>query len=222
MEKNSMDKLFEELLKESASQAAKELGEEILESEGMELSTEHQQRMKKLFAKHRRKERKIPVFLTRTAVCAASVILVFTVVFNADAVKFRFLNMFTNTNPTNTEISFMDGTSYSNSKITVGYVPEDFELETESITNNKIYLKFCHNEEYFKIEVGDSFGEGSVDTENSYTELQPIEMNGVTILFTQKEDANFISYCIDEHTVNISSNIEKDLILNIVRHIKFN
>lgn len=220
MEKNSMDNLFEELLKESASQAAKELGEEILESEGMELSPEHQQRMKKLFAKHRRKERKIPVFLTRTAVCAASVILVFAVIFNADAVKFRFLNMFTNTNPTNTEISFLDGTSYSNSKITVGYVPEGFELETDTIIDDMIYLKFHRDEEYFKIEAGDSFGEGSVDTENSH--MEPIEMNGVTLFFTQKEDANFISYCIDEHIVNISSNIEKDLILNIVKHIKFN
>lgn len=220
MEKNSMDNLFEELLKESASQAAKELGEEILESEGMELSQEHRQEMEKLFAKYRRKERKIPVFLTRTAVCAASVILVFTVVFNADAVKFRFLNMFTNTNPTNTEISFLDGTSYSNSKITVGYVPEDFELETESITNNRLYLKFRRDEEYFKIEVGDSYGKARVDTENSDTE--PIERNGVKMFFTKKEDLNILSYYVDERAVKVWGNIEKDLLIKIAEHIKFN
>lgn len=219
MEKNSMDNLFEELLKESASQAAKELGEEILESEGMELSQEHRQEMEKLFAKYRRKERKIPVFLTRTAVCAASVILVFTVVFNADAVKFRFLNMFTNTNPTNTEISFMDGTSYSNSKITVGYVPEGFELETERLTN-MIYVEFRRDKEYFTIEAKDSFGEAKVDTEDSDTES--IERNGIEFFFTKKEDANFISYYVDECAINISANIEKDLMLKIAEHIKFN
>lgn len=223
MENNSMNNLFEELLKESAALAAKELGEEILQGEKAELSSEHQARMKKMFAAEKRKIR-IRKF-GRYASRAAAILVVMgiasgAVVFNVDAFRFRFLSMFTKTEPTNTEISFHDGTSYSNGNITIGYVPEGFELDTEKITESLSILKFKKDTEYFTITVRDTYSSISVDTENA--KVEKIEINGFDVFYSEKSGDNIFEYYIDDCAINILSNMEKEVLIQVIKNIKIN
>lgn len=223
MEKSSMDNLFKELLKESASLAAKELGEEIDINVEVEFSKEHQDRMNKLFARENRKirARKFGAYVSRIAAVLVVVIAVSGVaVFNVDALRVRFLNMFTDTQPTNTEISFKDGNSYSNGTVTVGYMPEGFELETEKVMSNMLFLKFIKGEKYFAIDIRDSYSNASVDTEDA--EVEKIDLNGSEVFYSKKESRNILTYYVDKHTIYIIGNIEKNLMIEILKNIKLN
>ncbi len=223
MKKNSMNNLFEELLKESAALAAKELGEEIIQGEKEELSKEHQQRMKKMFARAKRKiyMNKFKKYASRAAVLFTFLVVVSgAVVFNVDAFRFRFLNMFTNKQETNTEISFNDGTSYSNGDITLGYVPEGFELEKEENTDYILLLKFINEKEYFTVEKKGTSSRISIDKEDA--EVEKMNLNGIDVFYSKKSDVDILTYYIDETTISVYGNTTKDILINIVENIKFN
>lgn len=223
MENNNMDNLFEELLRESASLAVKELGEEIEPHPEIEFSKEHQEKMNKLFVRERRKirARKIGVHASKIAAVLVLVAVVSGVaVFNVDALRIRFLNMFTDTQPTNTEISFREGNSYSVGNVTIGFVPEGFEVENEKSTESMSYLKFRYDEDYFEIDIRNSYNNISIDTENA--EAEKIEVNGLEILYSKKEDSTFLSCHMNEKVINISGNIDDGLMIEIIKDIRFN
>lgn len=223
MENNNMDNLFEELLRESASLAVKELGEEIEPHPEIEFSKEHQDKMKRLFARERRKIRakKFGIYASRIAAVLVVVIAVSGVaVFKVDALRVRFLNMFTDTQPTNTEVSFKDGTSYSVGNVTVGFVPEGFEVVDEEVTEYMSYLKFKHDEEYFTIDIDDSYSVISVDTED--TDTEKIDINGIEVLYSNKMNVKIFSYYVDHYAVNVAGNIENKLLTEIIKSLKIN
>ncbi len=224
MNKNGMDDLFEELLRKSAALAAKELGEEAMEGEECELSEEHKKKMKKLFDSEKRKIRmnKFVRYASRTvAVLAAVTIVSFGIKgFDAGALRVRLMNMFTSTEPTNTEISFNDGTSYSNGYITVGYVPDGFELDIEKVLESFSSLRFKRDKEYFTITVRNIDRGISVDTENTIDERMNI--NGIEVFYSKKSKDNIFTYNINECTVNVMGNIEKEILIQIIEDIKIN
>ncbi|MCI8404724.1 MAG: DUF4367 domain-containing protein [Clostridia bacterium] len=224
MNKNGMDDLFEELLRKSAALAAKELGEEAMEGEECELSEEHKKKMKKLFDSEKRKIRmnKFVRYASRTvAVLAAVTIVSFGIKgFDAGALRVRLMNMFTSTEPTNTEISFNDGTSYSNGYITVGYVPDGFELDIEKVLESFSSLRFKRDKEYFTITVRNIDRGVSVDTENTIDERMNI--NGIEVFYSKKSKDNIFTYNINECTVNVMGNIEKEILIQIIEDIKIN
>ncbi len=223
MNSNNMDKLFEELLNESASLTVKELAKELDNEEPAEFSQEHQHRMKKLFAREKRKARmrKLGTYATRTAaVLAVLAVISFAAIFSVGALRVRFLNMFTNKQQTNTEIAFSDGSSYSNDIVTLGYVPEGFELESEKVMKNMSYLKFRKEEEYFTVDIRETFNDISVDTEEAG--FEKIELNGSEMFYSEKENVKTLTYCINESTIYIISNLKKEEMIKIQQNIQLN
>lgn len=221
MSNNSMDNIFEELLKKSASLAAEEMGAEVSKKTVNEFSEEHERKMKKLFAreKRNRRMRRFVVYAVRIAAVLVIVTVVSgAVIFNVDALRIRFLNMFTNTQTTNTKISYKDGTSYSNDFVTIKYVPEGFDLEEEQLKKHMVYMHFANNDQYFVVNVAVSDSTISIDTEDA--ETKKIEINGSEVLYSKKENTNIFSYSYDKYAVNVMGNIEKDLIIEIIRNIE--
>lgn len=223
MKNNSMDNMFEELLKKGASLAAEEMGADVSTKTADGFSEEHERRMKKLFAreKHKRRMRRFTMYAARIAAVLAVVTVVSgAVILNVDALKIRFFNMFTNTQTTNTKISYMDGTSYSNDIITISYVPEGFDLDRERLDQNKAYAKFKNSGQYFAVNVADADSDINIDTEDA--EAKKLEINGYEVLYSEKEGINIFSYSYDKYAVNVMGNIEKNLMIKIIKNIKFN
>lgn len=222
----SMDKLFDELLKESAELAAEEMGEEILseEIEEHEFSERHIANMKKLFARERRKIRlrKFAVNISR----AAAVVVVLAVVsgatiYHVDAWRIKVMNLFTDTHETNTDISFVDkNASYIIDDITLEYIPEGFEVVENKQSQIVSRVKFKNKDKYFIISINKSHSNSSIDSENA--SVEKIMINEAEGFYSEKDGSNILSWYNYDHMLSIVGNIDKEIILNIAHNIHFN
>lgn len=222
MSKNNTDRLFEELLKEGASLAAEEMGEKAQEAKE-DFSEAHKVKMEKLFARERRKLR-IKRVLTYTARIAAIFVIVATVsglaIFRVDALRVRFLNIFSNTNPTNTDVVFREGEAYTVGNISLEYIPDGFELEKEKVVDEMSLLKFRNRDEFFEILIRNSNCHLSIDTENADVEM--VNLNGHEAFYTKKDDTNILAGYIGDNTISLIGNIDKNTLCKIYQKIKFN
>lgn len=222
----SMDKLFDEALKEAASLSAEDMGAEILAEnvDDIEFSERHIKNMEKLFARERRKImlKDFAVKLSR----AAAVLVVLAVIsgatiYHVDAWRIKVMNLFSDRHETNTDITFVDGnTSFVIGDITMEYIPDGFEEIENKQTQKFSHVKFKNKDKYFIIEVNTSSAKSSIDSENS--SVEKIMINEAKGFFYEKDGSNILSWQAYEHVLRIVGNIDKDMIVTIANNIYFN
>lgn len=222
----SMDKLFDEALKEAASLSAEDMGAEILAEnvDDIEFPERHVKNMEKLFARERRKImlREFAVKLSR----AAAVLVVLAVIsgaaiYNVDAWRIKVMNLFSDRHETNTDITFIDGnTSYVIGDVTLKYIPDGFEVTENRQSKASSRIQFKNKDKYFIVEVNKAINKSSIDSENA--SFEKITVNGAEGFYSEKDGSNILSWQAYDHALNIYGNIDKDMIVTIANNIYFN
>jgi hypothetical protein len=132
------------------------------EPEKVEFSKEHEEKMRKIFKKERNKLffKKISKYSKRVAIFFLALAVVSGVtIFSVEAWRIRVMNFIIEMNQTHSEIKFSEeitkGNSYKSNEITLGYIPEGFELERRDVSAGGIDLIFTGKENYFVFSMDD-------------------------------------------------------------------
>lgn len=220
------EKAFEMLLEEAAVKADEKLGENIENpSEEIVFSKEHEDKMKKLFKKEKRKENRKRYF--KYAQRVACILLAFVLVsgvtlFSVEAWRIKFLNFVLEINEPNSDINFRDdgGTSYSDDNVILHYIPMGFEMVNSRKTNERIYIKFESGELYFSITVNNIDGNFTIDTENAVVDR--FKINNNEAVYSSNENVSILVWHDDENAYRITTNIKKEETIKIAENFKKN
>ncbi len=220
---NLFDKAFEMMLEEAATKADEKLGESLnVSSEEIVFSEEHEKKMKRLFNKERRtqKRKKYFKYTQRIACILLAFVLVSGVtIFSVDAWRIKFLNFVLESNEPNTDFNFSDngGTTYSDDNVILHYVPMGFEIDDVQNSKRRIYLRFSNGDMYFGITVNGINGSYSIDTENAVVER--ITINNNEGIYSSNENINILVWHDDEYVYRITANISEDEIIKIAENL---
>lgn len=222
-EKNTMDKLVDNLLTDAAKLAAKDLGNSFYKPEHIEFSEEHKLKMKKMFKKERHKQRMKS--LSKYSMRVACFLLVLVIgsgitMFSVDAWRVKFLNFVHEANQPNTDYSFKDNGSitHSNYEVALEYVPMGFEMIQSDSSKHHVTLAFENENQYFHFYMGDINANSSIDTENGTVE--DIIINGYEGIYTSNSNINAIIWHDSEYEFSLIGNIPKDELIKIAENIK--
>lgn len=222
MGKKKKENQIEELLKRGASLAAEEMGNEAQE-DTIEFSEKHKSDMEKIFVRERRKLR-IKRGLTYTARIAAVLVIVAAMsglaIFRVDALRIWIWNVFTRTEPTNTEVRFNEGETYWAGNISLGYIPEGFEISREKIADDTTFLKLKNGEDFFDIFIRDSYYDLSLDTEDAG--VTTVNLNGREALYSEKDGTKILAGYLEDKNICLTGNINKNTLYKIYQNIEFN
>lgn len=224
MNNDAYEEVLDILLDEGAKEADRRIGEGLTEpEEDISFSAEHMKRMKTLFSEERRKiKRKKAKKYARTAACmaAAAVIVSGITIYNADALKVRFMNFVHEIGKPNSDISFLDngGMPYSDNNITFDYVPMGFDMVKNSKSKSGIFLAFESADKYFYVDVDEMGGTMSIDTEDAVVEN--ISINGLEGICSSKENVTILVWHDNKNVFQIHGDIPKEEIVKIAENLK--
>lgn len=222
----AFDEAFEVMLSAAAEKAAEDMGGEIQKPEEIEFSEEHEEKMKRIFARENRKlRRKRIIKYSRRCACVmlAFVIAVGIGIYNVDAWRVKVLNFFLEDEGVASKVvleldkSDDGGSKAENStQLSVSYIPEGFEIA--EIQDYFILYKNAENPDiYFDVSVSSVDANIYIDTENMTREH--ITINGYDAVYLEKESYQSV-LCYDDNWVYyISGNIGRELI-KIAEHVK--
>jgi len=220
-----LEKTVDELISGAAATAGEEIIDELPKPQKREFSDEHEKKMNMLFKKYERKMffEKLPKYSGRVAVVLLAFVLVSGIsVFSVDAWRIKFMNYVLSVTETHTEIRYNApddvGDSYVTDEITLGYIPEGFELESRIDGKRNLYLNFIKDSKNFTITVVPASGIFAVDTENA--DIDILEINGCEAFLSKKENTVIITWCNDEKIYSITSNLDKEEVIKIAQNIE--
>ena len=217
------DKMLDEYLDEAAKNAAgASYGEE--NDEDVEFSQMHEAKMERFFAAQRKKQSAKKY--RRILKAAACVLLAVAVgsgvtIFSVDALRTRFLNFVFVPSKPNTDYNFGDYAQnrYSDSDITLNYIPEGFKLADKVKSSESIDLLFKNDEKsYFYFNVNDITVQSSIDTENATVEN--ITVNGYDGVYISNDNINALVWHDNRYSYDIIGNISKENIIKIAKNLK--
>lgn len=221
---DALDKAADELINKAADVANERDGSSLtLPDEDIVFSKEHELKMKKLFDREKRKaarkrfwkysQRAACIFLAFTVISAAAV-------FSVSAWRVKFLNFVLERGQPNTDYNFSDdgGTTYTDDKITLGYVPMGFEITDGNSTRESLLLVFTNEQDYFQVGVNSPDVNFSIDTEDGTAEK--IKINGCEGVYTTNKNINALIWHNDKFVFSVVGNIPKDEIIKIAEKIK--
>ena len=216
------DKMLDEYLDEAAKNAAgATYGEE--NDENVEFSQMHEAKMERFFAAQRKKQSAKKY--RRILKAAACVLLAVAVgsgvtIFSVDALRTRFLNFVFVPSKPNTDYNFGDYAQnrYSDSDITLNYIPEGFKLADKTKSDNYITLLFKNSQQYFYVTIDEITSQGSVDTENGTVENTTI--NGHEAIYTSNKNINTILWHDNRNVYSVIGNISKENIIKTAKNLK--
>lgn len=222
-EQERLESMLDEIMKDAASAAAEDLGNQIPEpDEDVTFSAEHEAAMHKLFmAERKRLRRKKWVSYSKRAACIILVLAILSgiTVFSVEAWRVKFLNFVFHTEEPNTDFNFSSpDTSFQNDEITLGYIPEGFTLAEDHSTETSVELFFDTDEQYFSISINSIDSNFSIDTENG--SIEHITVNGVEAIFTSNHNINALVWHTQDYSFTILGNISKEDIIKIAENIK--
>lgn len=217
------DKMLDEYLDEAAKNAAgASYGEE--NDADVEFSQMHEAKMERFFAAQRKKQSAKKY--RRILKAAACVLLAVAVgsgvtIFSVDALRTRFLNFVFVPSKPNTDYNFGDYAQnrYSDSDITLNYIPEGFKLADKVKSSESIDLLFKNDEKsYFYFNVNDITVQSSIDTENATVEN--ITVNGYDGVYISNDNINALVWHDNRYSYDIIGNISKENIIKIAKNLK--
>ncbi|MCC8160049.1 MAG: DUF4367 domain-containing protein, partial [Oscillospiraceae bacterium] len=223
----AFDGAFEVMLSAAAEKAAEDMGEEIQKPEEIEFSEEHEEKMKRIFARENRKlRRKRIIKYSKRCACAmlAFVIAAGVGIYNVEAWRSKVLNFFLEDEGVASkvilELDESSEVSHSNAtdstQLSVSYIPEGFDIA--DIRDYFILYKNVENPDiYFDVSSSPIDANIYIDTENMTQEH--ITINGYDAVYLEKESYQSV-LCYDDNWVYyISGNIGRELI-KIAEHVK--
>ncbi len=220
-EKKMQQEAFDILLSCAAERAGEELLEELETGEPVEFSQRHQKEMEKLF-KQMEEHRPLSFYVKRIA--AAFVILAVitgTSVMCVEAWRTKFMNFFTKTSQTNTEVRYgehaLKNNTYSTELVTLKYIPEGMRLEEEILREKQNLLAFVDEEKYFRLRITITDTISNVDTENKNTET--IFINGTEAYLQMVEEEYALKWSTEKKAYTLTGNLSKETLLRIADNI---
>ncbi len=222
-EQERLESMLDEIMKDAASAAAEDLGNQIPEpDEDVTFSAEHEAAMHKLFmAERKRLRRKKWVSYSKRAACIILVLAILSgiTVFSVEAWRVKFLNFVFHTEEPNTDYNFSEpGTMFQNDEITLGYIPEGFELQKNANSDDAIKMMFSNGDNYFMFSVNKDDVDSSIDTENGMVEK--IKINGYEGVYTSNKNINAVIWYNNDYVFRITGDISKAELVHIAENIK--
>lgn len=221
---NAFEKILASAAQEVAENEAEEMKAEAEKYKDYEFSKEHNQKMKKLFAAERKK--KLAKRMSARSKKAACIVLAFllvsgTVVFNADALKIKFLNYVFDPEAPGTEINFgyKKGETFNDGYIDLEYIPNGFKLEEQNYTGYAVYYIFRNETKTksfsFSISEGEDSGIG-MDTEGG--SVKEYEINGHEAVLTTSKNTNSIVWYTGAYVFSVISVMPQSEIIKIAEN----
>jgi hypothetical protein len=221
----TLDKILDDIIEKAAITAAENLGKNMPEPEKVEFSKEHEEKMRKIFKKERNKLffKKISKYSKRVAIFFLALAVVSGVtIFSVEAWRIKVMNFIIEMNQTHSEIKFSEeitkGNSYKSNEITLGYIPEGFELERRDVSAGGIDLIFTGKENYFVFSMDDINSKMGIDTENA--SVKKMTVNGREAFYSSNDNVNILVWHDEESSYTLSGKIEEKEIFRIAENIK--
>ncbi len=220
-ENDAFDKAFDMLLTEAAIMADENIGKKLEEpEEEIVFSAAHKEKMRKIFQRERRKRlmasaskwSKRCACILLVIVSAASVSII-----SVDAWRSKIMSFMFDPKSPNTDFSF-NAESYSDSKISVGYIPENFNL-TYYDGEDGMVLRFENGDLYFDINIDSAEGSVGIDTEGAV--IEELTIQGDKAIYSSNKRVNILLWNDDDDVYTICSNIDKEDMLKIGESIKY-
>lgn len=222
---NAFEKILSSAAQEVAENEAEEMKAEAEKYKDYEFSKEHNQKMKKLFAAERKKKlaKKMSVRSKKAACIVLAVLLVSgTVVFNADALKIKFLNYIFDPEAPGTEINFgyKKGETFNDGYIDLEYIPNGFRTASQSFAQYQITYEFKNENKTKTIfvsvaENNENYNLG-LDTEDG--SIKEYELNGHEAVLTTSKNANSIVWYNGECVFSVTSELSQAEIIKIAEN----
>ncbi len=221
----TLDKIFDDIIGEAASIAAENLGRNLPEPETVEFSRKHEEAMRKLFRKERKKLffKKVSKYSRRTAVFFLAVIIISGIVaFSVEAWRIKVLNFVIEMSQIHSEINFVEnstkGDSYTSDEITLGYITDGFMLDKRDVKNDMVSLVFKGEENYFVISMNDITGSMGIDTENA--SVKKTTINGQEALYSSNSNINILVWHDENFSYRLSGTLEEKEMVKVAENIK--
>ena len=220
MNKNNSN--FEILLEKAAAEAEKELEKELTEPDfDIRFSKEHEEKMQRFFQPEKSFFAKTKLFSLKTAcillVCFA---LSSVAVFNADALRSKFLSFLFDPDSPGTSFVFRnDGsTSYAYENLFLEYVPQGFEVSFKNRSSRTTSVRFIKDGKYVTISLDAITLDITIDTENAT--METVDINGNEAMYFSNARLNSLIWNDDTSYYIIQGDIAKEEILKIAYGMK--
>ncbi len=222
-ENKKLNQILDEIIDDAANAAAEDIGNQMKNpQEEIEFSERHEKIMQQLFQKERKKARKKKwISYTKRAACflLALVVISGITIFSVDAWRVKFLNFVLEGGEPNSNYNFNEGgNAYSDGEITLGYLPEGFELVENVSSRENISLTFAKGDWYFTFKVSSIDINSSIDTEDGNTER--ITINGNEAIFTTNPNINAVIWHDDKYSYRVLGNITKEELIQIAKNVE--
>ena len=197
--------------------------ETLAQIEPIQFSSEHENRMKKLFDKinHKRKQSVFMLYSKRIA-CVLLVLFMLAGVSicSVNAWRTKFLNFFFDKNNPNSDFNYsaLEGTHYSDDNISLEYIPWGFEVKKCNVSDESIIVYFEKDALFFEVNINELYLHSNIDTENAT--VDDIEINGYKGILVIKAGLTQVLWCDDEFTFYVAGNISKEELLKISKNFK--
>lgn len=208
--------LIEEALKEDMNDS-----EDNVENNNVLFSESHKNKMKKLLNQQRIKYFWVENIYVLRKVCVALIIILLisnVFIFSVEAFRIKFYNYSIEKNEKYTEINYNTSSKYISDEIKLLYIPDNFVLKKENISNTSVYLKFEYKEKYFCLSIENIEGITQIDTEQA--SLKNVKIKDWDVLIIQKED-EIIAYWHDNDLAYLLyGTIDENDLINIINNLK--
>lgn len=221
---NTFEKALDLMIDDALKQIIENENASLPPSEEVTFSKEHEEQMKKLFAKLRRDSfvKKAVIYGKRAAcICLIAFALAAVSIVSVDAWRSKFIKLIYDENAPNSDYSFLDSASgYNNEHVSLAYLPQGFELSKETITSFETILRFQNDDLFFKISISDLNMQFNTDTENATVEQ--ITIQGYDAIGIYKSDLNQVIWSDNEKAFHVAGNLPRKEIEKIAQNCKKN
>jgi len=219
------DKDFDDLLYYAVPLAAKELMDEMeLPEKEPEFSKEHDAKMQKLFRRERNKLliNKISVYSKRVAIVLFITLVVAGLsLLSVEAWRIKVLNFVMEIKQTHSEINLSEektGDTYNSDQVSFEYIPKGFKLENSDLKENRIYLLFKNDDQFFEFIMIRADGQMGIDTEQA--QVKKININGNEAIYSTNNNINVLLWHDSNYVYSLEGNIIENELVNIAKNIK--
>ena len=215
-EEKIVDKVIDTLIDEVSAEAYRK--EADYNAPEVNFSPEHERNMQKLFKNERRKYnlRRATVVTSKVACILLVVLVAMSItIYNVDALRTKFFNYFFVKEAPNTKITFTETkqNSYSNNMVSIGYIPEGFEITFDRTGIDNFFLKFKNGSEYFQLKSNNLSLKMAINTETGT--LENIKIKGYEGIYILNDKETILLWHDGVYTYRINSNLEKNEIVKI-------
>lgn len=218
--KELFEKVFDNVLDEALIKMARTPNPDLPDDEPVEFSQEHKNKIEQIFRQAKKREIK-SVFRNnakRIAICAAVLILLLGITaMSVGAVRNRILNFIHNTEETNSKFGISDSydpETYSDDKISLGYIPHGFHM----VKRGASYVEFSDDRESINIFVDSDSASGYIDTENA--EVEYMTINSYDCYYIEKESYRSLVVYDNGTICTIQSGIDKEELIKIAQNLE--